>query len=125
MKTLSKFLVLCLVLGLVGCTTVASFKLPQGTEMKVMNRETDFKPGTVETTPFPWKAAAGIDYELLRKGKVVKSGKLPAKFRVVSIFWPPIYAIIAWPMGFQYECYDLTKGEPQECHVPAQAKKQK
>jgi hypothetical protein len=121
MRTASKLLVLCLVLCLVGCTTVATFKLPQGTEMKVMNRETEFKSGTVTTTPFPWKSSAGIDYELLRKGKVVKSGKLPARFRVVSIFWPPIYAIIAWPMGFKYECYDLTKGEPQEC--PGAAKK--
>jgi hypothetical protein len=123
MKTMSKLLVFSLVLCLVGCTTVATFKLPQGTEMRVMNREAEFQSGMITTTPFPWKAAAGIDYELLKKGKVVKSGKLPARFRVVSIFWPPIYAIIAWPMGFRYECYDLTRGEPQEC--PGSVKKQK
>jgi hypothetical protein len=123
MKAMSKLLVLCLILCLIGCTTVATFKLPQGTDMKVMDREAEFKAGMVTTTPFPWKASAGIDYQLLKKGKVVKSGKLPAKFRVVSIFWPPIYAIIAWPMGFKYECYDLTKKEPQEC--PGSTKKEK
>ncbi len=36
----------------------------------------------------------------LRKGgKVVKEGKLRAKFRVVSIFRPPA-ALIYWPMEF-------------------------
>ena len=123
MKSMSRLLVFSLVIGLVGCTTVATFKLPQGTEMRVMNRETEFQSGMVTATPFPWRAAGGIEYELVKKGKVVKSGKLPARFRVVSIFWPPIYAIIAWPMGFRYECYDLTKGEPQEC--PGSVKKQK
>jgi hypothetical protein len=123
MNTANKILALCLVWGLVGCATAAHFKLPQGTEVKFMDREQTFKSGDVTLTPFPWKAAGGIDYSIEKRGKVVKTGKLPAKFRIVSIFWPPIYAIIVWPMGFGYECYDLTKKDVERCNV--EAKKQK
>jgi hypothetical protein len=123
MSTVRRILALSLVWLLVGCATAAHFKLPQGTEVKFMGREQAFKAGDVTLTPFPWKAAGGIDYTIERKGKVVKTGKLPAKFRIVSIFWPPIYAIIVWPMGFGYECYDLTRGDVKQCPVESQRKK--
>ena len=37
-----------------------------------------------------------------------------AKFRPVSIFWPPV-AILYWPIGFRLECNDLTGDLPVEC----------
>ncbi len=44
----------------------------------------------------------------------MQQGKLRARFRVASIFWPP-FAIIYWPMGFGQRCYDLTAAQPQQC----------
>ena len=58
--------------------------------------------------------AGGIPYKLEKDGKVVGEGKLQAKFRPVSIFWPPA-ALIYWPMGFGWGCYDLTKVQPVAC----------
>ena len=63
--------------------------------------------GTVTTKPFFWTAAGGVEYRLLKDGKVLKQGRLRPKFRVVSIFWPPV-ALIYWPMGLNPAItYDL------------------
>ncbi|HSQ41293.1 MAG TPA: hypothetical protein VLM37_03325 [Fibrobacteraceae bacterium] len=60
------------------------------------------------TRPYFWTAAGGIPYRLEKNGEVIQEGKVPAHFRVVSIFWPP-YALIYWPMGFGGDRnYDLT-----------------
>ncbi len=123
MKTVNRILAVFLVLGMVGCATATNFKLPRDTEIQIADREQAFKSGEVKISPFGWKASSGIDYSLVRKGKVVKTGKLPAKFRIVSIFWIPVYSIIAQPMGFGYDCYDLTKGDVKHCTLETQKTK--
>ena len=71
--------------------------------------------GAVVTQPFFWTAAGvpptgGVEYPLLKGDEVVQSGRLRAKFRVVSIFWPP-FALIYWPMGLTPSLtYDLVQG---------------
>ena len=74
--------------------------------------------GRVVTKPFFWTAAgvpphAGIPYRLEQDGKVIDEGRLRAKFRVASIFWPP-FAAIYWPMGFNPDItYNLVDGTQQ------------
>jgi hypothetical protein len=64
----------------------------------------------VTTKPFFWTAAGGIRYRLEKGGATIQEGKLRARFRVVSIFWPPL-ALIYWPIGFRPEItYDLVNG---------------
>lgn len=90
-----------------ACSTTAHFRTPHNTTLKVSDRTVP--SGTTEwrTSPFFWSAAGGIPYELYdSNGKLVRHGKLKSKFRVVSIFWPPL-ALIYWPMGMRDE-YDLT-----------------
>jgi hypothetical protein len=98
-----------------GCTTTGTFKVPPGTELFVYKRAEPVNikaDGKGTTKPFFWTAAgvppeSGIPYRLEKAGKVVKEGRLRAKFRVVSIFWPP-FALIYWPMGFNPDItYDL------------------
>ncbi len=114
-------LALVLVVGLVcvGCTTTGRFVVPKGTQLEVYERPVTLDSnGQVITKPFFWTAAGmppggGIKYRLLKDGKVVKEGRLRAKFRVVSIFWPPL-AIIYWPMGMNPNItYDLVKDTQQ------------
>jgi len=108
-----KLLCIGIVSGLfAGCSTTGHFVVPEGSRLYLHERpepvqvQTD---GTVSTTPFFWTAVAGIRYRLEKDGMATKEGKLPAKFRVVSIFWPP-YAIIYWPIGLNPEItYDLKK----------------
>ncbi len=99
---------------LAGCTTRAKFVVPKGSQLEVHQRMvTPDANGEVVTSPFFWTAAGGIKYRLLNNGKVTKEGRLPAKFRVVSIFWPPL-ALIYWPMGFRPDgVYDLEKDAPK------------
>jgi hypothetical protein len=83
-----------------GCSTTGRFITPPNTQLVVMGRNVDVQPnGLVTTQPFSWGGAGGIPYRLEKDGKVIDQGKLRAKFRVVSIFWPPLGAIY-WPMGF-------------------------
>ena len=98
--------VLVFVLG--ACTTTGHFKIPQDTQLEVYRRPvTVASDGTVTTSPFFWTAACGIEYRVLKDGKVLKQGRLRPKFRVVSIFWPPL-ALIYWPMGLNPALtYDL------------------
>lgn len=109
-------IVLALFLSLlVGCTTTGHFKVPEGSQLYLYKRPqpVDIKAnGEVTTRPFFWSAAGvppggGIPYRLEKDGKVLKEGKLRAKFRVVSIFWPP-FSLIYWPMGLNPNItYDL------------------
>ncbi len=101
-----------------GCSTTGRFVVPEGTELEVYRRPVQVRPdGKVVTRPFFWTAAGippngGIEYRLLKDGRVVQEGRLRAKFRVASIFWPPIFhGVIYWPMGLNPAItYDLIKG---------------
>ncbi len=116
MRRLSILFVSALLFGLMGCSTQGKFAIPEGTQLEVYRRPvTVGAGGTVVTKPFFWTAAGippsgGVEYRLLENGKVVQNGRLRAKFRVVSIFWPP-FALIYWPMGLNPNItYDLVKG---------------
>ncbi|OGW26486.1 MAG: hypothetical protein A2X56_01830 [Nitrospirae bacterium GWC2_57_13] len=108
-------------LALAGCSTSARFIIPENTELVVHGKKAT--PGELGTTiqlrPLFWSSLSGIDYQLIRKDTVVQSGKLPSRFRIASIFWPP-YALIYWPVGFRYSCYDLTQTVIVECDRPMQ-----
>lgn len=98
-----------------GCTTQAYFKMPAGQQVRLHERPQTYSQGLVKTRPYFWSAIGGVKYELVDKnGKTSKEGRLPAKFRPASIFWPP-YAIIYWPAGLRYSCYDLTGATPEQC----------
>jgi hypothetical protein len=106
---------LALLILVTGCTTTGTFKVPQGSELYIYKREQPVDvaaDGKVTTKPYFWTAAGtppngGVPYRLEKGGKVVKEGKLRAKFRVASIFWPP-GALIYWPMGLNPNItYDL------------------
>jgi len=93
--------------------------IPPGTQLEVYRRPVTPDPnGLVVTAPFFWTAAGvppggGVEYRLLKGGKVVQQGHLRSKFRVVSIFWPP-FAAIYWPMGLNPNItYDLVKGKQE------------
>jgi len=104
-----------LVLFVSGCSTGAWFKLPDETRLVVNERPASFDQGLVRSRPFSWGAAGGIPYRLVDgQSMTVKSGKLRSRFRVASIFWPPV-GIAYWPMGYGQRCYDLTGVEPSTC----------
>ena len=99
---------LALAIAVSGCSTATYFKLPENSKVSVYER-------LVKTRPFFWTAAGGIPYTLSSdNGELLQQGKLRARFRVASIFWPP-GGIIYWPMGFGQRCYDLTGAEPLTC----------
>lgn len=106
---------LVMVFLVVGCTTTGNFKVPDDSKLYIYKRPepvTIDSEGQVTTKPFFWSAMGlppngGIPYRLEKDGETVKEGRLRAKFRVASIFWPP-YAIIYWPVGFNPNItYDL------------------
>jgi len=86
--------------------------VPQGAKLYLHDRpqpEQVQKDGTVDTRPFFWTAAGGVQYKLEKDGRVIKQGRLRTRFRVVSIFWPPL-ALIYWPIGLDRDItYDLVK----------------
>jgi hypothetical protein len=96
-----------------GCHTSASFVLPPNTDLMINGEHITFDSRDsdgrqkFERTPFFWTSIAGIEYSLIQNDEIVKTGKLPSEFRIVSIFWPP-YAFIYWPVGFLFDCYDLS-----------------
>ena len=96
---------------LIACTTQGTFVIPEGTQLEIYQRPVTPEPnGLVTTRPFFWTAAGGIEYRLLRGNEVVQQGRLRARFRVVSLFWPP-FAETYWPMGLNPNItYDLVKG---------------
>lgn len=121
MKTITSILAVFSFLVIAGCSTSASFKLPPNTGLLIKGEKVSFETATdadgypvLNTRPFFWDAAVDISYSLIQNDKVIKEGKLPAQFRIVSIFWPP-YSIIYWPFGFKLDCYDLTKEFVEEC----------
>lgn len=104
-----------------GCTTTGHFKVPEGSQLYIYKRPTPVDiaaDGTVVTRPFFWTAmgippGGGIPYRLEKDGQTVKEGRLRAKFRVVSIFWPP-FALIYWPVGFRDNItYDLVNDKQE------------
>jgi len=102
------------VLFLSACHTRGTFRVPEGTQLSIYRRPAITVPadGVVKVKPFFWTAAGippggGIPYSLQRNGRVIKEGRLRAKFRVASVFWPP-FALIYWPMGMNPDItYDL------------------
>jgi len=99
-----------------GCVTRGKFVIPNDTQLEVYERPVTLNSdGSAEMAPFFWTAAGvpphgGVKYRLLKEGDVVQEGRLRAKFRPVSIFWPP-FALIYWPMGLNPDItYDLVKG---------------
>jgi hypothetical protein len=112
MKSLALSMMIVLLL-LTGCHTTASFMLPPNTGIvidgvRVADADRD-EAGNIrlDRRPFFWDSIVGIKYELIQDDKVIKKDKLPSAFRVVSVFFPP-YAILYWPVGFRFNCYDLT-----------------
>ncbi len=110
MKLGRMLIVLCVALIVTGCTTTGHFKIPKDTDLYVYKMDkpvTVESDGTVTTKPYFWTAAGGVPYRLEKDGETIKKGRLRAKFRVVSIFWPPGGAIY-WPMGLNPNIeYDL------------------
>ena len=101
---------------LTACTTQGTFVIPEGTRLEIYRRPVTPGPdGLVVTRPFFWTAVGmppggGVEYRLLQGNRVIQEGRLRARFRVVSIFWPP-FAAIYWPMGLNPSLtYDLEKG---------------
>jgi hypothetical protein len=106
-------MLLCAVMLLSACATGTRFVLPEGTKVYIPTKDSAFSPGRARTRPFFWDSAGGIDYQLLKEGKVIKQGELTSNFRLWSFFWPPL-AILYWPIGFK-PCYDLTGPEAMLC----------
>jgi hypothetical protein len=106
-----------------GCTTTGTFKVPEGAKLYVHKRPVPLTiqaNGKAESKPFFWTAAGtpesggGISYRLEKDGQTIKEGKLRTKFRPVSIFWPPVYGLIAWPFGFNPNItYDLVNDKQE------------
>lgn len=105
------FAIVCLSLLVSACSTTTNVKLPQGSKLYLNDSATPAtvqEDGEVKTRPFFWSAIAGVPYRVVKDDKVVSEGKLAARFRPASIFFPPM-ALIYWPAGFAEEEYDLTK----------------
>lgn len=112
---MKKLYLLLAIFMLTGCTTTGHFKVPEGSQLYLYERPEPVsikENGEVTTKPFFWTAAGmppggGVPYRLEKNGETLKQGRLRAKFRPVSIFWPP-FALIYWPMGLNPNItYDL------------------
>ncbi len=115
MKTSKEILfVSSLLISLAGCTTSGTFVVPQDTNLYIYERPnpvTIQSNGKATTKPYFWSAIGGVPYRLEKDGKTIKEGKLRAKFRPVSIFWPP-YAVVYWPAGLDPDIkYDLVNDQ--------------
>lgn len=119
-KTMKKILLaVCLSLLVSACSTTSTIKVPSGSKLYINGNPEPVAikdNGEVTTRPFFWTAIAGIPYRLEQNEKVISQGKLRAKFRPVSIFWPP-YGAIYWPVGFALAEYDLSNAA-QNREVP-------
>ncbi len=103
------FMVFLLGLALLqlGCSTTATFKIPEGTSLFIHERPVGLDDdGRLTTRPFFWTAGGGVKFKLKRGSEVLDEGRLSVKFRPASIFWPP-FALIYWPLGFRFQQYDL------------------
>ncbi len=130
MRTIVRFIAVAGVLLILGCSTTASFKLPPDTDLMIRGERVTFEGkdeagySKLKLSPFFWDAVIGVNFSLVQNDKVVREGRLPSQFRVISIFWPP-YALIYWPMGFSFECYDLTKELIDKCPTGEKENKDK
>ena len=107
--------IMVLPLAMIGCTTSTYVKLPADSVLKIQRGEQlALQEGYVKRTPLSWSSAGGIPYKVEKNGAVIKEGKMRAKFRPASIFWPPA-AILYWPIGFRFGCNDLTGDVAVEC----------
>ena len=98
-----------------GCSTATYVKLPKDTVVKIKRGSGDTHgEGKIVRSPLSWSSAGGIPFQLEKNGTVVKEGKMRARFRPASIFWPP-FALLYWPMGFGTQCNDLTVEYPHTC----------
>jgi hypothetical protein len=116
-------LAVCLSVLVSACSTTSTIKIPGDSKLYFSGRPDPVvikDDGEVTTRPFFWTSIAGIPYRLEQNDKVIKQGRLRAKFRPVSIFWPP-YGAIYWPVGFAQPEYDLTNSA-QESGVPEPTK---
>lgn len=95
------FLVIMFIVFASGCVTTTSLVLPQGASLHLKNDDKIYENGdTVKRRPIFWNQIRGVPYMMKNpSGEVIETGKLPVKFRISSIFWPP-YAEIYWPLGF-------------------------
>lgn len=115
MSSLKSAAMLAAALIVSGCSTATWVKLPDDSALIVNERPVLHNQGLVKTRPFSWGAAGGVPYRLEDKqSHVIQNGRLKTRFRVASIFWPPV-GIAYWPMGFSQRCYDLTGPAPQTC----------
>lgn len=107
-----RFTLSLLVFVLVSCSTTTSFVVPKDTELYVYDQKiSESNYSNYNRRPLTWGTAGGVKYRLVKDGKTVEEGTLKTKFRVVSIFWPPV-ALAYWPMGFASANYDFTKENP-------------
>ncbi len=115
MKRTYLFNAVLILLMICGCSTTGHFNVPPNSTLYIYERPepvTIEEDGAVTTAPFFWTAAGfppdgGIPYRLEQDGQTIKQGRLRAKFRIVSIFWPP-FSLIYWPMGMNPDItYDL------------------
>jgi len=113
MKPGNMIVTIIVMIIIAGCHTSTSFMLPPNTSLMINDERVSFDSKDeagrpkLELRPFFWTSIMGVKYTLVQDDKIIKEDKLPSKFRIVSIFWPP-YAYIYWPFGFSFDCYDLT-----------------
>ena len=107
-------LLICTAVFLGACGTGTRFVLPEGTRIYLPSKDRAFTSGKAKSRPFFWNSFGGIEYKLLKGGQTIKEGQLESDFRVTSFFWPP-FAILYWPVGFEWNCYDLTGSDPMLC----------
>ena len=115
MKQCTWFALIIAIVFLAGCHTSTSFMLPPNTALMInderisLDSKDEAGRPKLEVRPFFWTSIMGIKYTLIQDDKIIKEDKLPSKFRIASIFWPPFaFAYIYWPVGFRFDCYDLT-----------------
>lgn len=117
-----KTLAVVALVALTGCSTRGHFVVPEGSQLYLGGRPEPVKVeagGLVTTKPFGWGALGippdkGIPYKIEKDGKVVQQGKLRTVFRGASLFWPPVYGIIALPTGLNPNItYDLVTGKQE------------
>lgn len=99
---MNKILILTALLLISACSTRGRFVIPDDSQLYIYKRTQPVEineEGLASMKPFGWAAAGGVPYSLLdENGNTISEGKLRARFRVKSLFFPP-FAIFYWPMG--------------------------
>jgi hypothetical protein len=118
-RSIRLFVAVAAIALLSACSTSGHFVVPQGSQLYLGDRPepvTVEADGNVTTKAFKWGSigvppSRGISYRLEKDGKTIQEGKLRNTIRVASFFWPPIYGLIALPIGLRPEItYDLVNG---------------